>query len=141
MDSPQTPWQRGGTPVPLRIFVVENDHDTRRFLALYLERLGHDVRAVETLADALAELAQARYDVLIADIGLGDGTGWDLMRLLREEQVPCPPYAIAMTGFGMSTDRARSESAGFRHHLVKPIDSKKLVPLLDEAARERVTAS
>jgi CheY-like chemotaxis protein len=124
---------------PLRIFLVENDPDTRRFFTMYLERLGHDVRAVGTLADALCELAQERYDMLIADIGLADGTGWDLMRLMREENVPCPPYAIAMTGFGMGTDRTRSMEEGFRHHLVKPIDSSKLVPLLEEAARERTT--
>lgn len=104
---------------------------------MYLERLGHTVRAAESLADALAQLAHERYDVLIADIGLADGTGWDLMRLLREEGHPCPPYAIAMTGFGMSADRRRSLAEGFRHHLVKPIDSHKLVALLEEAASER----
>jgi len=121
----------------LRIFLVENDPDTRQFFSLYLERIGHAVHAVATLADALADLARERYDVLIADIGLSDGTGWDLMRLLREEGVPRPPYAIAMTGFGMSADRARSLAEGFRHHLVKPIDSKKVLALLDEAAKER----
>ena len=125
----------------LRIFLVENDADTRQFFSMYLERLGHTVRAAETLADALAELTQSRYDVLIADIGLADGTGWDLMRLLREEGVPQPPFAIAMTGYGMGADRARSLAEGFRHHLVKPIDSTKIVALLEEAAKEREAAA
>jgi len=125
------------TAQDLRIFLVENDPDTREFFTMYLERVGYFVHAVATLADALADLARERYDVMIADIGLSDGTGWDLMRLLREEGLPRPRYAIAMSGFGMSADRARSLAEGFRHHLVKPIDSKKVLALLDEAAKER----
>jgi two-component system CheB/CheR fusion protein len=125
------------TAQDLRIFLVENDPDTRQFFTMYLERVGYSVHAVATLADALADLARERYDVMIADIGLSDGTGWDLMRLLREEGVPRPRYAIAMSGFGMGADRARSLAEGFRHHLVKPIDSKKVLALLDEAAKER----
>ena len=145
MSRPDDPARPGKGSVPpasaLRIFLVENDADTRRFFSLYLERVGYTVRAVDTLADALAELSQSRYDVLIADIGLPDGTGWDLMRLLREEGVPVPPFAIAMTGYGMSADRARSAAEGFRHHLVKPLDSKKIVAVLEEAAREREAAA
>ena len=121
----------------LRIFLVENDPDTRQFFTMYLEQIGHEVHSVSTLADALADLARERYDVLIADIGLSDGTGWDLMRLLREDGVPHPPYAIAMTGFGMGADRARSLAEGFRLHLDKPIDSKIVRALLAEAAKER----
>jgi CheY-like chemotaxis protein len=140
MPTPDPGRRAPSHPQGLRIFLVENDADTRRFFALYLERVGHTVRSAETLADALAELARERYDVLIADIGLSDGTGWELMRLLREEGVPSPPYAIAMTGFGMGADHARSMAEGFRHHLVKPIDSRKLLAMLEEAARERTTA-
>jgi CheY-like chemotaxis protein len=123
----------------LRIFLVENDPDTRAVFAMYLARLGHAVQAVETLAEALAELARSQHDVLIADIGLPDGTGWDLMRLLREDGA-APPFAVAMTGYGMAADRAKSREAGFRHHLVKPIDSQKIRAILEEAAHERASA-
>ena len=121
----------------LRIFLVENDADTRRIFGMLLERMGHSVRSVETLADALAELATARYDVLIADIGLSDGTGWDLLRLMREDNIPQPPYAIAMSGFGMSADRTRSLSEGYREHFVKPIDTRRLFAALEQARQGR----
>ena len=71
--------------------------------------------------------------MLISDIGLPDGTGWELLQRL---QLPHPIYAIAMSGFGMNADQARSRAAGFRHHLLKPFPLNELDGLLEEAARE-----
>ena len=119
---------------PLRIFVVENHRDTREYLQLYLETLGHTVQTADSMTRALATLPQADCDVLISDIGLADGDGWMLLRRL---QVPRPIYAIAMSGFGLGADQLRSREAGYRHHLLKPIDPKELDAILDEAARER----
>jgi CheY-like chemotaxis protein len=118
---------------PLRVFIVENHEDTRFLLGLLLEQLGHTVMSAATLQQALAALPEARCDVLISDIGLPDGNGWELMTKLGEER---PRYAIAMSGFGMSSDRQRSLNAGYRHHLLKPVEPNQLENLLDEAARE-----
>ena len=78
-------------------------------------------------------LPPARCDVLISDIGLPDGNGWELMTQLGDER---PRYAIAMSGFGMSSDRQRSLGVGYRHHLLKPVEPNQLERLLDEAAAE-----
>jgi CheY-like chemotaxis protein len=121
---------------PLRIVVVENDLDTRTFFKLYLEQLGHRVDAAAGVSEALSMLSQSRYDVLFADIALADGSGWDLLDIARACAIPCPPFPVAMTGYGLAEDRARSEAAGFRHHLVKPLDPTKLKSLLTEASRE-----
>ena len=120
---------------PLTILIVENDRDTRYFFKLYLERLGHRADAVEGVSEAVATLAQSRYDVMFTDIGLTDGSGWDLMKILEERDIPRPRYAVAMTGFGLPEDRARSEAAGFRHHLLKPFEPSKLKTLLEEVSR------
>ena len=116
---------------PMRVFVVENHEDTRFLLCLLLEQLGHTVFSSVTLAGALGALPAAQCDVLISDIGLPDGNGWDLMTRLGADR---PPYAIAMSGFGMSSDRERSLSVGYRHHLLKPLEPEQLEHLLDEAA-------
>ena len=118
---------------PLRVFIVENHEDTRYLLGLLLEQLGHTVLSAATLEKALAALPEARCDVLISDIGLPDGNGWELMARLGERR---PRYAIAMSGFGMTSDRQRSLNAGYRHHLLKPVEPNQLENLLDEAARE-----
>lgn len=124
---------RPGAKRPLRIFVVENHEDTRFLLCLLLEQLGHTLFSAPSLAAALEALPAARCDVLISDIGLPDGNGWELMARLGDDR---PPYAIAMSGFGMSSDRQRSLNVGYRHHLLKPVEPNLLERLLDEAADE-----
>jgi two-component system CheB/CheR fusion protein len=119
-------------PSPLRIFVVENHADTLKYLCLFLEQLGHSVRSARSVAEALATWPEAHCEVLISDIGLPDGDGYELLLKLGP---PRPIYAIAMSGFGMNSDRARSRAAGFRHHLLKPFEPDELDPMLEEAAR------
>ena len=67
---------------PLRIFVVEDHVDTLDCLKLYLESLDHTVLTAQTVAEALAELPSANCEVLISDIGLPDGTGWEYSKKL-----------------------------------------------------------
>ncbi len=122
----------------MRIFVVENHDDTRFLLALLLEQLGHTVLTATTLAEALEAIPHARADLLISDIGLPDGDGWELLTRLGSAR---PPYAIAMSGFGQLSDRQRSLAAGYRHHLLKPVEPNRLETLLDEAARELARTS
>jgi len=124
-----------GSTRALRIVVVENHEDTRFLLQLLLEQLGHSVVTAATLAEALAVIPGSRADLLISDIGLPDGNGWDLLAQLGDAT---PPYAIAMSGFGQISDRQRSLAAGYRHHLLKPVEPNRLEALLDEAAREVV---
>ena len=122
------------TPNRLRVFIVENNDDTRLMLSMLLQAMGHDVSSAATMHEALAKLPDADADVIVSDIGLPDGDGWEMLNRL---QLPRPAYAIAMSGYGMEDDRERSMMAGFRHHLVKPMDIEKLEVLLEEAARER----
>ena len=118
---------------PLRIFVVEDHLDTLHALCLYLKYAGHSVRSARTKAEALKKIRQEHYDVLISDIGLPDGDGWDLLREIGDSR---PQIAIAMSGYGTAADRDRSMEAGFRHHLIKPVSLEKLAAVLDEAAME-----
>ncbi|MEP7139325.1 MAG: response regulator [Caldimonas sp.] len=124
---------RSGRRGKLRIFIVENHDDTRYLLGLLLEQLGHSVRAVATLGEAIEQAGSGEWDVLISDIGLTDGSGWELLSALGDR---APRYAIAMSGFGMASDRQKSLAAGYRHHLLKPVEPNQLESLLEEAASE-----
>jgi DNA-binding response OmpR family regulator len=66
-------------------------------------------------------------DLVLSDIALPDGTGWDMMRHIRSRWAHVP--GIAMSGFGSEEDAGRSREAGFATHLTKPT----LVPLLRAA--------
>ncbi len=120
-------------PDPLRICLVENHGDTAELLMLLLTQKGHHVEHAATCAQARALLDQGGFDVLLSDIGLPDGSGWDL--LAERDAASRPPCAIAMSGFGSPSDRMRSRAAGFQQHLIKPVALAELVRLL-AGARE-----
>src|SRR6478672_10800563 len=119
------------TPRSLRVFVAENHPDTVRALGSYLEALGHRVTYAASLTEALELLRGNPFDVLISDIGLPDGNGWEL---LERADISADVYCVAMSGFGANADRARSRAAGYRRHLLKPFDPEELDAILDEAA-------
>jgi signal transduction histidine kinase/ActR/RegA family two-component response regulator len=115
---------------PMRILLVEDHEDTNRSLTSLLRRRGYQVQSALTFQSALELSAKEKFDVLISDLGLPDGSGIDLIQKLASK----PLLGIALTGFGMEQDIRRSRDVGFHHHLVKPIDLNKLDSLIQEGA-------
>ena len=90
--------------------LVEDHADTARVLSRLLEKLGHSVTVAHSVGEALAAFVPDRYDVLLSDVGLPDGTGIDLIKEIRtRSDLP----AVALTGFGMEEDVAKCKAAGF----------------------------
>jgi len=71
---------------PRRVLLVEDHLDSREFMQSLMESDGHTVEAVRTVREARARLADVDrpIDVLVTDIGLPDGSGWDLVAFGRE---------------------------------------------------------
>ena len=126
----------GGAPRSLSILVVEDHPDTRRALEMFLQLLGHQTKLAADIKEAL-EMAAAgsRFDLLLSDLRLPDGNGWDLLRRL-EGAGWRPKHAIAISGWGSETDLAKSKSAGFQAHLIKPLAPEALKIALDGVAKE-----
>jgi CheY-like chemotaxis protein len=114
-----------------RILLVEDHEDTNRSLTNLLRLRGYQVHSALNFQSALDLSAKVKFDVLISDLALPDGSGIDLMRRLQSNR---PVFGIALTGFGMEDDIRRGREAGFQHHLVKPIDLNKLDLLIQENA-------
>lgn len=117
----------------MRVFVVEDHADSRMLLCMLLEQLGHTVESAASMREGLEKIPGAHCDVLISDIGLPDGDGWELLGALGSHS---PPFPIAMSGYGMRADRLRSRTCGFRFHLVKPLALDELERALHQAAAE-----
>jgi signal transduction histidine kinase len=115
---------RGLPPRLLKILLVEDDRDSARVLARLLRSLKHEVIVAGDCASAMARGAVGEFDLLIADLGLPDGSGLDLLVRLRHA---APIKAIALTGYGSEDDIRRSFAAGFEAHLTKPITLDQLV--------------
>ena len=114
---------------PLRILVVEDHQETVRTLKLLLTSLGYTVSTAQTVSDALRIAGEEHFDVLLADIGLPDGSGFDLLHTIRQRQ---NINGIALTGHGLDEDVQKSREVGFRHHLVKPVSLDRLQAAIQE---------
>jgi PAS domain S-box-containing protein len=121
----------------LRVLLVEDHADTAQTMARLLVGMGHHPRVAHTLAEALRISSEGRFDLLICDIGLPDGSGLDLLAMLPEGQAPA--HAVALTGYGMEEDVQRSQAAGFEEHLTKPLNIERLAGLLRKVAGETDT--
>jgi CheY-like chemotaxis protein len=118
---------------PRKILLVEDHLDTSRILSRLLSSVGHDVKTAASVSEALKAAEREPFDLVISDIGLPDGSGLDLMRQLNELR---PMQGIALSGFGMDTDVARSREAGFAEHLIKPINFQQLASVIERLSVE-----
>jgi signal transduction histidine kinase len=119
----QAPGSAEPLPRPRRVLLVEDHEPTRTTLNRLLQRRRYEVAMAATLAEARTVAAQSEFDFLISDIGLPDGTGFELMRELHDQR---GIRGIALTGYGTEKDIDRSREAGFVVHLTKPISSQSL---------------
>ena len=121
------PFEAEGAPI--RILVVEDHEPTRIALTRLLVRRKFEVFSAASCAEASAIAARERVDLLLSDVGLPDGSGYDLMRELR---LAHGLRGVALTGYGKDEDIAFSRDAGFTAHLTKPIDVRSLDKVLRE---------
>src|SRR5438445_2300954 len=113
----------------LRILLVEDHRDTRRTLSRLLTHFGHDVVTADNVGSAREIMGLNHLDVVLCDIGLPDGSGYEVAAQARAKG---HIKAIALTGFGTEQDMQRSKEAGFDFHLVKPINFQELQTVLDQ---------
>jgi DNA-binding response OmpR family regulator len=81
-----------------------------------------------TSASALELYRRRKYDLVLTDIGLPDGSGIELVQKMKEiKDIP----AIALTGFGTEEDIVNSQKTGFSRHLTKPVNVQQLKAAID----------
>ena len=122
---------------PLRVLLVEDDASIREGLNKLVNTLGHRAHITQNVREAL-ELAVSEneaFDLLLSDISLPDGDGWELLRCLSEAGLR-PWRAIAISGRCGMQDLARSREAGFDRHFCKPVETAVLEAILREAAEK-----
>jgi two-component system, chemotaxis family, CheB/CheR fusion protein len=111
---------------PHRVLIVEDNEDAAAALGSLLEAWGHDVRIVSDGAAALEAAGTLPPEVILLDIGLPGASGYEVARKLRQLPGLDTTRIVALTGYGQSQDRRRSQEAGFDQHLVKPVTPESL---------------
>jgi PAS domain S-box-containing protein len=118
---------------PLRVLLVDDNRDAAELTAEVLREAGYGVTVAFDPLEALTSIGVQTPDVAILDVGLPVMDGYELARQIRDRVGGPRPRFIAVTGYGQDGDRARSNSAGFACHLVKPVDPDLLVRAIEEA--------
>jgi CheY-like chemotaxis protein len=119
---------------PPRILLVDDNADAANMLGMLLSAAGHDVTVEYDAASAIERSHHLRPEVCLLDTGLPDMDGYALAHRLRATPGLEQATLIAITGYGQDEARKKSTAAGFDHHLVKPIDTAKLLALFAHAS-------
>ena len=113
-----------------RILVVDDNVDTARGMVQLLKLLGNEVVAAYDGRSAIETARNFAPDFVLLDIGLPELDGYQVALTLREDKRLQNAVIIAVSGYGQDEDRRKSFSAGFDHHLVKPVDFDSLISLI-----------
>ena len=115
----------------LRVLVVEDHGDTLQALSRLLSHFGHDISVADGAQNARAMINSKEFDVVLCDIALPDGSGYDVVAYAKRKG---PVTAVALSGFAATDDIERGRRAGFDFHLAKPVDFHELRSVLGQVA-------
>ena len=121
----------GDAPVPL--LMVEDDANVASTLAERLRGSGFDVTHATTVAAARAAIERGAFALALLDVGLPDGSGLDVARILQQRS---PGTAIVfLTAYGTPEDRIQGLELGADDYVTKPFVFRELLLRLNNALR------
>ena len=112
----------------MRVLFAEDDETLGRATTASLGSAGFVVDLVESHGDALHALRSQRYDAVILDIMLADGSGLDVLAEARRSKLSVP--VLLLTALGSVDDRVNGLNAGADDYLVKPFAVDELIARL-----------
>jgi DNA-binding NtrC family response regulator len=117
------------------ILVIDDDRIILDSLCEFLSLEGFRTTGAETLGDALAQLRQNSFSLVLTDVNLPDGDGLDLLEVIAKE---CPQtVAIVITGYGTIDSAVKAIKRGAYDYLTKPIVDDELRLAVDRALRQQ----
>ncbi|MDO8539013.1 MAG: sigma-54 dependent transcriptional regulator [Opitutaceae bacterium] len=118
------------------LLLLEDEPLLRRRVKSHLEKLGVEVTAAETIAEAREALRNLSFDFALFDVNLPDGRS---LTLFEEKSVPASVVAVVMTAEGGVAGAVEAMRRGAADYLVKPFDLDELSVRLARARRDRGT--
>ncbi len=121
------------------VLAVDDEEDALGLLRVVLETAGANVATASSALAALEMIVPLNPDVLVADIGMPEIDGFELIKRVRalpNSEVSNVP-AAALTAFARSEDRTKALQSGFEMHLAKPVDPGELVASVATLVRRK----
>ena len=113
-----------------RILLVDDNVDFATSMSMLLQGLGHEVRTAHDALEALSIAREHKPEFAFLDLGMPRISGYELARKMRAQPETADIVLIALSGWGQSRDRERSQEAGFALHLVKPVELQNIEAVL-----------
>lgn len=120
----------------VRVLVVDDERDSREFVAAALMMRGAEVVSLGSAIEALEEMERQPFDVLVSDIGMPEMDGYWLINKVRQlpsergGRIP----ALALTAYAGIEDRRRVLLAGYQMHVPKPVEPAELTSVVARLA-------
>jgi signal transduction histidine kinase/ActR/RegA family two-component response regulator len=120
----------------LNILVAEDNLVNQKLLAMLLTKLGHQVSIAGNGAEALAEIAEKSFDVVLMDMQMPVMDGHEATRQIRADEAADPARprlpVFAITAAALPEEREAGLAAGVDGYLTKPINKQELLELLQQ---------
>ncbi len=115
---------------PSRVLIVDDGESNRQLIGLLLRRAGLEVCEAENGVEAIQQVEEGAFDLVLMDMQMPVIDGYTATRRLREQGYSMP--IVALTANAMQGDEEKCKVAGCSHFLTKPIDIDRLFALLAE---------
>ena len=122
----------------LRVLIVEDEPDARELLLALFNVSGAHACGASSTAEAIELFHRAKPEVIVSDVGLRGEDGLTLVRRLRSLPGGDIPV-VALTAFVRSEDRENALAAGFDAHVTKPVEPERLLHVVTQLLRERLS--
>ncbi len=128
---------RDGALAGKRILLVDDDNENLTPLKIFLENEMADVTPATSALEALAHLAESEFHLMIADIGMPEIDGYELVSRLRSDAGAknSTLKAIALTAYASVDDRQRVLASGFQAHVAKPVNFDELLATIQKMSQ------
>jgi CheY-like chemotaxis protein len=109
-----------------RILIADDNQDAAEALGMLLKIAGHEAHLAHDGTTALDLAERLKPDVVVLDIGMPALNGYQVAERIRAAAWGRRMVLIAVTGWGQESDKRKAQTAGFDHHLTKPMDPAEL---------------
>lgn len=112
------------------VLIVDDVPDITHMMSILLQLRGHRTVEAFTGRQAMDLAVRHRFDAFLLDISLPDISGIEVARAIRRIY-GLRPKVLAVTGWGHREMRTRCLGAGFDYHVVKPVDGRRIIGLIE----------
>lgn len=116
-----------------KILVVDDEASIRKSLKDVLSMENYEVQTAKDAEDALEQLHQKSFDLVISDIKMPKVDGLELLQMIRQKWSKMP--VMLMSGHGDGETAKKAKSLGACHFIPKPLDLMHLLGLLEGATQ------